>query len=779
MKTKLAQTMLPFLPLLLILLALPLTLPVTASSPNEDSFWEQRAKELQEQIDNAGKGEIRLVSPHNITLEAGASQEITITLRNVGTQPVRSLFTIASPSKDAPFTAEFLRNTNSVSSINANVQRTMTMLVTVDENAEHGNHTIALEHFFRDSIGDTITSSDTINVRIGAALGTPNVRLGSFQRTPSGTLSPNQSFTVSANIQNLGTAAARDVRISLPDNSRPADGIFSTGDLNQALFATMEADHSSTLNFTFQTAENIETGAYTIDFHVSFAEEGSDNTRTTAVFPFIVNVYAEDEDEFTTLEIRELTAPVGRISPDETGRISFTVYNGGDIEARNIRITATPEDAVIVPMGTANMQVIPSLAAGESRAVSFNFSPTSRAKTRSYTIRFDTVFDVGRTGTRDEFVHVAAFNVYNPDEDEETANTHIPRVIVSSHKLEPATPRAGEPFEMEITFRNTSNTLSINNMRVLIAEKQITTNTTGQQTHFAGLTPVDGSNTLYIESLAPRGEKTVVLHFNTSADATPGTHNMGVSFDYQDQNFVLREDSVILSFQLAQFMRLELANVNVPETGTVGSPVWFSFRIINSGRVNLSNMRIETEGPFDVTEAERFITPINAQRFAEFDGRFVPLEAGTHRGSFVVRGEDNTGEPIEYTHTFTIEIDEGWGGEFGEWGGDMPEWGEGGGRAPMGRPMEMADGEADKQTSGFARFFQNMFTREVAPEWWDSSEMGEFDFENAPFMGIETERKLRWGLLVGLAVVMIAVIAVPIVVIRKKSAKMLDFDDEV
>ena len=732
-------------------------------------------KHLREQLEKSEPGDIRLISPHNISLDAGESREITITLRNVGSQAVQNLFTLASPSNNAPFSVEFLRNTNTVSSIGANLQRTMTLLVTVEKDAEPGTHAIALEHFFRDAE----ISKDIINVRIGGTVGTPNVRLGSFKTNPTGTLSQDTTFTVSANIQNQGTATARDVRVLLPDNARPANGIFITSDLNQSLFSAMEADFSREINFTFQTAKELETGAYTIDFHVSYGEEGKDG-RVTEIFPLVVNIFSPDEEKnFSNLEIREINTPTQKINVGANGKISFKLFNSGDVEARNIRVEAAPDnDAAIVPM-TANVLVVPNLAPGESREVAFNFSPTRNARSQSYTVRFRTTFELGRTGETSSFDQFAAFSVNNPDEDDdEPTGMHIPRVIISSHKLEPQTPRAGDEFEMAITFRNTSNTLSINNMRVLIAEQQQHSNIPGQQNHFAGLTPSGGSNTHFIENLAPRGETTIVLRFTTSADATPGTHNMRISYDFQDQNFKPHEDAVTLSFQLAQFMRLELANVNVPENGSLGSPAWFSFRIINSGRVNLSNMRIETEGAFDVTDAGRFITPINAQRFAEFDGRFTPLEAGIQEGKFIVRGEDNTGESIEFVHTFTIFVDEGFGFEGGDWGG---AWGDdfGGGRLPSGgRDVWHEPFEDEKNNSNaIVRFVKKIFTREVAPEWWDVEFMGEFNSESAAMMGVEPETETRWVILVCVVGLLATVIFVPIILLRKKRSKLI-FDDE-
>jgi len=746
----------------------------------------------------AGTGIPRLISPHNLMLEAGEIYEATIVIRNVGTRPVHNLFTIAVP--DAPFTVEFLRNTNRISMLGSNAQRNMTLRISVNENAEPGNYSIDLNHFFSNPEDETSTSTDRINIRIEEEEeGTPNVRLGSFQTSHTGVLSPEQTFTVSATIQNIGDAAARDIRVSLPENMRADDDIFIISDLNLALIHTMDAGALGNLNFTFQTSSEIETGAYTILFNVSYREEDS-NERISEVFPFIVNAYApeEDEDPLPTIEIRELTAPTGRINVGQNGVISFYLHNTGEVEARNIRVEATPEnEQAVVPM-TANNQTIRSLAPGESHRVSFSFSPREAAVTRSYAIRFRTSFQLERGGDTESFDQYVSFNVYNPEEDEEDedAARQIPRVMVSEYSLNPLVPRAGQEFEMTITFRNTSSTRSVNNIRVLM-EEIMASNVPGQgqgPQHFAGFTPVGGSNTLFIDNLAPLGEITKVLRFTTSGEATSGAHTKRISFDYQDQDFAKHEANQQISISVAQVTRLEITNVDVPPFGTAGMPVRFSIRVINSGRVNLSNLRIRTEGTFDVThaggETGEFIGQVNQQRTVDFHGQFIPSEPGMHDGVFIVFGEDPTGMVHEVEYPFVINVEGGFDmdGDFmgGDWegaweggydmgGGRFPDRGGGGMMVFPGDDMGWGMQEVDEPG-----LLTRIFTHEVltAPEWWSVEIEGEFTPAVAAMHGIQPERQTRWIAVAGAVVAVIIIIAIPVVLIKIRKRSKLNFDED-
>jgi len=756
-------------------------------------------------LETAGSPSLQLLSPQTVTLEPGTSQEVTVTFRNVGTREMRNLFTIAAPSPNSPFTVAFLNNSNSIQLINSNQQRTMTLYITANENAAVGNYSFALNHFFTDHLGATATASHSINVRIGGVEGEPDVRLSNFQTMHTGPVLPGQTFTVSATIQNLGEAAARNVRIELPNNSLAADGIFITSDLN-LVPPNLAAGASSMLNFTFQASSAIETGAHTIEFRVSFTDDSG--THFPPVTPgstpirsfFTLNAYAPDDDvNIPTLEIRDMTAPVGAVRVGQNGRIGFYLHNTGDVDARNIFVEVSPRnDRVLVPT-SAPIQVIPNLAPGQSRRVYFDLSPEEAgARPRSEAVRFRVSFTVsGESISFDQYGHL---NIYDPAADEDERAGQIPRVIVSEHMVYPAIPRAGEHFELTVTFRNTNAQIAVNNVRVRLEE--VTSTATGPMgqviSQFAGFLPVDGSDTLFVDHLPPLGEVTKVLRYSTSMDATPGTHNLRVNFDYQDADFAEHTANQLITITVAQMARLEIANVNMPEFASVGSPVWFSFQVINSGRVNLSSVRLFTSGPFDVSGAGgtqgAFHGNLNLQRTLDATGDFIPLEPGLHTGTFLVQAEDNTGAIVYVEHDFNIMVEGGldmgdWDGDFhhgGDWpgawdGGDgmmvrpMPDGGFGGGMFDGGWGMEEED-----ESGAVSRFFRHVFRREVAPYWWDDDAMGGDFATMGSMMGHEAEVRTRWWAVGLTALGVIVVIATPILIVKhvKRQRLLMDFDNE-
>ena len=738
--------------LAILIMAMSLLTPVYADSlitvsPDDLADLVERINELtterdelQNQLENQPSAtpapvfapNPRLLNPQNITLEPGETQDVVITLRNIGTHTAFNLLTQASSS--GPFTVEFLNGSNNVNSLTEGRNTNMALRISVDEDAEPGSHTIQLAHSFRNQSRENATGQDTLTLRIGgAAAGAPSVRMGSFN-TGGGRIEPGQTFFVSATIQNTGAAAARDVQVSLPNLS--ADTIFFTGDLNQASFDTMAGGYSGTLNFTFQTSSRIDTGTYEIQFRVTY-RDANNNAQEAQTFSTFVNVYSS-ADTLANLEIRNMEAPTARLNVNQQGTINFYVYNTGETEARNIRVVATPEVAGhVVPVVTASTQVIPVLAPGASHRLSFSFSPRESAETRSYAIGFEVQFE------DHSFEQFAALNVYNPERADDTeGNIQIPRIIVSAHTIYPRIPLAGQTFDMDITFKNTSATRSVNNIVITMEALEAVRD---QGTVF---TPHEGSNTMFIAYIPPGGEVTRSMSWFTVPDAAPRSYPVRVSFEYQDQDYREFSFHENLNINVQQIVRLEISDMHIPPTVMPGSSIWLDLQIINSGMVALRNLRVRVEGPFDASEANRFAGNVAAGAFRTYTGSIVPLEEGTLQGQFIVYGEDATGALVEFATDFTVEV----GGGFG-----FDEGGRG--------EMDMMIGDEMFEGGG-------MIWEGDGRGFYDGRDFG-FDEDGGAGILSFIRRPLVWGPVLAVAVLVIAIV----VFIVSRNKNRLDFDD--
>jgi len=721
-----------------------------------------------------------IVTPQNILVEPGEVREVVITIRNIGNDAAQNFLSTATVSEGAPFIVEFINNSNRFTSLNDNQQRTMTLRITVNSNAEIGaTGLISFTHRFSNRAGVHSQTTDTINVRIigeEEVEGTTNVRLTNLVNSVSN-LGPDQNFNVTATLQNTGTAPAHSVSINIANMD--AAVLLLTSDLNDASFPVLEPGESRQVSFSFRTRDVASTFT-TVNFRVSY-DEAAENRPLT---PFPVTIIAIPEDYADTspnIELRGLTVPTGRLNVGQAGQISFELVNTGDAEARNISVSVSSMVAGALVPTTLDRQNIQSLEVGGVQAFTFGFMPTSSAETRNYPVQIRIEYQLPSTGTPGTgapgtnggpappapptpFVQYVGLNVYNPeDEDDdrpdEPEGRQIPRIIVSEFTLYPQIPRAGQNFEMEITFMNTSSTRAVNNIRIILDAPPPATGGPGGTGVTGGdsvFTPVGGSNTLFVSDLAPGETMTRTVTMFTVPDAAPRIYSLRINLDYQDEDFDLHAVTELLSIPVAQDSRLETRPPEVfimPFMDMFGF-VDFEFDIINSGRVNLRNLRIRVDGNFDTHQADDYLGNLQQGRVVNFRGRIFPSEPGLQEGAIVISAEDDAGEIVEIVHPFVIDVMGGFGDEFHF----EDDWGEGGGRFP---------GEFDMGDHFPGEF--DMGDRFPGDYGFDDGEQGGIFSRMWGFM----RRPVFWGPAAG---VVVAAIIIIVMLVKRKNSR-LDFED--
>jgi|GEM_PF-605992 len=708
--------------------------------------------------------EVRNMTEPIGTTNVGQTATISFYVHNTGNAEARNIRVVAAPESATDIVPVQTPGTQTIQSLAPGQSQRLTFNFSPRTSATSRSYAIG----FTVNYGETSFQQFTvINVNNPEEPddGIAHLEIRNMN-APTGNFRVGETAAISFYVYNSGDAEARNIRVVAAPEV-PANLVPVQAPGTQTIQALAPGE-SQRMTFYFSPRTTATTRSYAVGFTVNHGEM---NFQQFAA----VNVYnpADDDNNIANLEMRNMNAPSGNIGVGQTATITFDVHNRGTTEARNIRVVATPESATdIVPVQTSSTQTIQSLAPGASARMTFSFSPRDTAQTRSYGIGFTVTY--GEASSQ----QFAVVNVYNPEEgDTPAGQVQIPRVMVAGHVLTPAVPLAGTEFEMEISFRNTSATRSVNNVRILI-EEVVAASAPGQQTAFAGFSPVDGSNTLFIDFLGPQEVVTMTLRFTTVTEATPGAHNMRFSFDYQDQDFIERTANQLISIPVRQFGRLELENVRVGDWGTpmVGSGVDFSYSIINSGRVDLLNIRTRAEGPFDVDQAGRYIGTVRAQRTTGFDGRIIPFEAGMQTGVFIVYGEDPSGAIVEVRYEFEI---------FVEGGMDFDEgfdYREGGG---MGDMDFMRPGLGDIQYGWCHVANEEIQMGYMCPETFEWVSFGEWCMETGAWVPYDSgfeflafvRRPVVWGPTVGAVVLLMALVVG--MKMRKKSYAQFDDEDDV
>lgn len=616
---------------------------------------------------------LRLVQPQTIVLTPGEVQYIDIVVRNIGNAAAAS--SLVTATSDGPFSIEFLNNENILGNVSQNSNRTIRARLTADANAGAGFYSINLGFAFRAARAPgNETSTDTISVRIDAQARTPQLMLQNFAVNVQ-QIAPGGSFAVSARMVNLGEGNAYTVQAAIVEGLE-SDGILPSGSPNAPFMQTVEPGHASTISFPLRASDRITSGTFPIVFELTGRNHAGESISER--FTYFVTVVAPADGDARALVSISTSTPGGRAGVNSRVPVYLNVTNTGTLTARNIRIEATPADiSAMVPQSTT-VQIIPSLAPGASQAVSFAFSPTADAESHYHMVGFEVTYDTGISDETDSFEQFVGINVYNPNRDD--AQGSRPRIMISNYSVYPMIVHAGREFDLFMTFQNTSSTRAVQNIKVTLQAMEYAE---GQGSVF---TTVGASNTMFIDSLAPREEVDRQLRMFTVPNAMPRTFNIEVTFEYEDEDFEEFTEVEQLGINVRQISRLEVGRLNIPPFAMAFQPIFLDFDIINSGRVPLGNLRIEMEGPFDVNAMEIWVGNIGRGNQASFSGHFIPEMPGEHQGVLIVSGEDEVGDLVYVRHEFMLFVEEmmmwdegGWDDMYrGELYGGMDSYGGGG-----------------------------------------------------------------------------------------------------
>lgn len=226
-----------------------------------------------------------------------------------------------------------------------------------------------------------------------------------------------------------------------------------------------------------------------------------------------------------------------------------------------------------------------------------------------------------------------------------------PKLIIEAYKIEPNLVKAGENFTIKLSFLNTHKTKRIENIKIFF--------TVDEQTEESGnvFTPVNGSNTIFIDSIGPKGKAHREITMYTVPDAKPKTYTITANLEYDDnegQEIIATE---LIGVPVVQKARLQLGEINVSPETYVDEPFPVSLEFYNTGKVTLYNLMVKLEGDFTTENGSYFVGNFESGSSDFFEGMVIPNQTGPLKGNLVFTYEDSTGKLIEQKREFSAKIE--------------------------------------------------------------------------------------------------------------------------
>ncbi len=459
-------------------------------------------------------------------------------------------------------------------------------------------------------------------------------------RTNPSIVESGENFSLSFDVWNMGTIEAKNVTVDI----EPGDSFFILDNVTKQYLFELKGLNDRKISYSLKAKKDLESGTYPVTIILEHDEAAK---TSYTLYVTVEGEEEEEEEEKIDIITENVKTPLEAVETQTPFDISFDVKNIGLTEAKDVKITVDAGD-MILPK-SLNVLTINTLQPDESMPVSFSFIASKDCENRSYPIKAVIEYKNGDEQVRKE--QYMGVLIESEEEKKDILNT-VPKIIISEYSSDPGMVKAGENFTLNMEFLNTSKVKSIQNMKITLVVDEGSKETGGSV-----FTPVQSSNTFYIDKLEPgqTSKKEMVMY--TIPDAQAKTYVVKALFEYEyeeDEQLKTNNMEDLFGIPVIQSAKLEVTDVIVSEPAFVGEPVYVSSEFYNTGRVKLSNLMIRVEGDFDTRESNYFVGNFEIGNADYYDASITPLQPGETKGLLVYTFEDAAGEEHRIETEFTV-----------------------------------------------------------------------------------------------------------------------------
>jgi hypothetical protein len=330
------------------------------------------------------------------TTQIGDRGEVTMTLKNVGTEPARDArVSVASSSDELSFGTESDSADSYVDPWQPGETKQVTYALTATDDAIQREYSLTTTVDYTDTNGVRQTSAELV------AGVTPLDEQSFSLSSLNTTLRVGQEGAISGEVTNDGPSTVYEPVLTVSSGSRNME--FTE---TEYALSTLETGETGEFSFEVDVSDAASAGRQQFSFDVSYQNEQGDD-RTSSTIRRSVDV-AEQRDRFT---IEPVEATLERGGSD-TIRIRIT--NNGAERLTEVSVKTYFTD----PLGSSDDEAfVEALDPGESAEIEVAASAGGDALTKQYPASVDVQYTMPDGDTELSDTHTVAVNVVEPEDD--------------------------------------------------------------------------------------------------------------------------------------------------------------------------------------------------------------------------------------------------------------------------------------------------------------------------------------------------------------------------
>lgn len=507
---------------------------------------------------------------------------------------------------------------------------------------EAGNYGISLKIEYKDS-KNTLLSEDAqffVPVKLveGDGIPVPQMKIEDVQVSES-TAAPGKDVDVAFRLSNQAEAKAYNIKVWVEDEKD-----ILPRSLNIESIPVLAGGQAQQIRFAYTVAQGAQTRTYPLAVHVEYEEVGGSGKVKQTLIQYVGirvdrGLLTQKPGEVSMEAVRY---PDTAVLPGKDFEAGFTLRNSGGAKVYNVKVSLTA-DKELMPK-TQPVKTYPSLEPGAAVEMTTRFGVASDAATRSYPITAVIEYELenGGTGQKQTFTQYIGIYVENTAASGDKKTT--PKVIVGEYKISPTQVKPGEDVKLELVFLNTNKISSVKNMKITVSSAE------------GVFTPVQSSNSFYLDQLLPQGRAERSILLNVKPDADAKIHAISVDMEYEDAqgNPVVAKETI--SIAVIALPRLVIGQVRVPTEAYMGQPIPVSVDFFNMGKTTLYNLMVKTQGDFQMMNPDYFVGNFDGGKNDSFEASVSPNQEGAMTGKIIFTFEDANGKPYEITQDYSLNV---------------------------------------------------------------------------------------------------------------------------
>ncbi|HBX48936.1 MAG TPA: hypothetical protein DEF85_08610 [Clostridiaceae bacterium] len=462
------------------------------------------------------------------------------------------------------------------------------------------------------------------------------------------TATAGNTVTVPVTIKNVSSYAANNIKIT-PELESGSPFAVDSFTLSQSI-GNLAPGKSAAVNFKFDVDSNAQGKIYPIKLNLSYSNYSGDVYDSSKGIPaeniFIKVINRSTSPYFT---INNIDINPQSVNAGENVDISISLYNSGSLDANNVSVSLVGlKDDGFTVVGGTNVKAFKKFYGTGTVPINFTLNAASKMTTGSYglTLKIDYKDPSGKDVSEEQQFFIPVINNDSPSTGN---NKSVPKLILQQYNCNPSIVKAGENFRLNLNFFNTNKDKTIQNIKIYFTM----TDASESGNIF---TPVNSSNTIFIDSIGPKESISKSLEFFTIPDAKARTYNLTANFEYEDADKNEFKASEIIGIPVNQQVRLETGEISFPPEAYVGQPTPVSLEFFNMGKVMLRNLMVTINGDFEKQNGKYFVGNFDIGGNEYFEASIIPKTAGDLNGFITISFEDPTGKPIEIKKDFTMNV---------------------------------------------------------------------------------------------------------------------------